>query len=86
MTLTGLDALAYWLGYALLFALALAAVFVGFTALLTMAAQPAWKTLIGVYDLYVLKWWMDAIKKTGRPIPTKKNVARTLDEIDQERK
>lgn len=86
MTLTGLDALAYWLGYAVLVALALAAIFAAFTALLKMAAQPAWKTLIGVYDLYVLKWWMDAIKKTGRIVPTKKHVTRTLDEIDKERK
>ncbi|MDX9971921.1 MAG: hypothetical protein RBU21_02915 [FCB group bacterium] len=86
MTLTGLDALAYWLGYALIVLLALAATFSGITALLTMAAQPAWKTLVGVYDLYVLKWWMDAIKKSGRVIPTKKNVNETLTEIDQETK
>lgn len=86
MTLSGLDALAYWLGYALIVLLALAAMFAGITTLLTMAAQPAWKTLIGVYDLYTLRWWMAAIKKTGRVVPTKKNVTQTLAEIDKETK
>jgi len=85
MMLTGLDAFAYGLGYAVLVTLGLAAMFAALTALLTMAAQPTWKTLIGVYDLYVLKWWMDAIKRTGRVIPTKSNVTRTLEEIDKEK-
>lgn len=86
MTISGLDALAYWLGYALIILIALTAMLAGATALLTMAAKPAWKELVGVYDLYVLKWWMDAIKKTGRVIPTKNNVNKTLDEIDKEMK
>lgn len=86
MTLSGLDALAYWLGYALIVLLALAAMFAGITALLTMAAQPAWKTLVGVYDLYVLKYWIDAIKRKGRPIPSLKNVDQMLAEIDEETK
>lgn len=84
MTLTGLDAIAYWFGYSVIVLLALAAVFSGITTLLTMVAQPVWKTLVGVYDLYVLKWWMDTIKKSGHMIPTKKNVNEILTEIDQE--
>ncbi len=82
--MSGLDALAYWLGYAVIVGLSLAVIFGGFAAVFTMAAQPAWKKLIGVYDLYVLKWWMDAIKESGRVIPTKGNVAKTLAEIDRD--
>ena len=82
--MSDLDVIAYWLGYSVIVALSLVVIFGGFVAVLTMAAQPALKTLMGMYDLYVLKWWMDAIKKSGRVIPTKNNVAKTLAEIDKD--
>lgn len=82
--MTGLDLLAYWLGYGVIIALSLAAIFGVFAAVLTMAAQPALKTLLGMYDLYVLKWWMDRIKASGHVIPTRKAVRDVLDNLDDE--
>ncbi len=57
----------------------LALTLIGFAALLTYAlieflGRTLWKKMTRLRDVYVLNWWIHAIKSTGRTVPTKANV------------
>lgn len=82
--MTGLDLLAYWLGYGVLILIALAFLVGAGMLLLELSFRPLFLRMIGVYDLYVLHWWLDRIKASGHVIPTRKAVRDVLDNLDDE--
>lgn len=76
--MTIIDFLGYW-------ALVLVALVV-LSALTIVLANTLFRAvfqdLTSTYEIYVLRWWLAEIKASGRSIPTKKNVASLLRDID----
>lgn len=72
--MTGLDAVAWTIGYVFIVVFAVVITLSVITIPVAWAAKRLWHSLTSVYEFYVLKWWFAAIKESGRTIPTKKNV------------
>lgn len=82
--MVGFDALAWTIGYVII-------VFGGVSLTLSLisvptywAAKRLWDNLSKVYEFYVLKWWLDTIKQSGRTIPTKKNIDLFYKELEDD--
>lgn len=75
----------------------LAITLIGIAALLSHAliefiGRTVWRKVTRLHDIYVVNWWIEAIKKSGLRIPTKSNVDKlrrdlaSLDEVFEEGK
>lgn len=81
--MTSLDNLAHSIGFVVIASFGIAFILALIAFPFVFFYKRTWKHLSTFYDFYVLKWWLDSIKKSGRTIPTKKNIDAFFKDIEE---